>query len=114
MIPGNSQILTCPFCGGEKEILSLISGNTFGAELWSDNKRIARMMPEISFVQKCPHCGKYFMKSRQEVRYAEDSHSFDTGMLFPGMEGGFLATFSRGIPEPEGGILCAHDAASGL
>lgn len=98
MIPGNSQILTCPFCGGEKEILSLISGNTFGAELWSDNKRIARMMPEISFVQKCPHCGKYFIKSRQETRYAEDSHSFDTGMLtFPEWKEAFSQLSAEGF-----------------
>ena len=33
MKPGISQILICPFCGTEKQIMSLISGNTFGAEL---------------------------------------------------------------------------------
>jgi hypothetical protein len=27
MIPGNLQILICPHCGGEKQIMSLISGN---------------------------------------------------------------------------------------
>ena len=29
MIPGNSQILTCPFCGGEKEILSPFEKSSF-------------------------------------------------------------------------------------
>ena len=74
MMPGNPQILTCPFCGKEKEIMSLVSGNTFGSELWSDNKQIAPMLPEISYVQKCPHCGKYFIKGRQAVKYAKDGY----------------------------------------
>lgn len=81
MTPGNPQILTCPYCGNEKQIMSLASGNTFGAEYWSDNKQIAPMLPEISYIQKCPHCGKYYIKSRQEVRYAKDGWSFDQGLL---------------------------------
>ena len=43
---GTSRILVCPFCGEEKEIMSLAMGNTLGAQLWSDNKLIARMLPE--------------------------------------------------------------------
>lgn len=81
MMPGNPQILICPFCGTEKQIMSLISGNTFGAELWSDNKQIAPMLPEISYVQKCPHCGKYYITGRQEVKYAKDGFSFEKGLL---------------------------------
>lgn len=81
MTPGNPQILTCPFCGTEKQIMSLVSGNTFGAEYWSDNKQIARMLPEISYIQKCPHCGKYYIKSRQDVKYAKEGWSFDQGLL---------------------------------
>lgn len=81
MLPGNSQILTCPYCGGEKQIMSLASGNTFGAEFWSDNKQIAPMLPEISYIQKCPHCGKYYIRGRQEIKYAKDSSSFDQGLL---------------------------------
>lgn len=49
MLPGNPQILTCPYCGQTKNIMSLLSGNTFGAQLWSDNKQIAPMLPEISY-----------------------------------------------------------------
>ena len=81
MMPGNPQILICPFCGTEKQIMSLISGNTFGAELWSDNKQIAPMLPEISYVQKCPHCGKYYITGRQEAKYAKDGYSFEKGLL---------------------------------
>lgn len=42
---GTSRILVCPFCGEEKEIMSLAMGNSLGAQLWSDNKLIARMLP---------------------------------------------------------------------
>ena len=90
MMPGNPRILICPFCGTEKQIMSLISGNTFGAEMWSDNKQIAPMLPEISYVQKCPHCGKYYITGRQEVKYAKGGHSFDQGLLtFPEMKEAF-------------------------
>lgn len=81
MIPGPPQILICPFCGGKKQIMSLISGNTFGAELWSDNKLIAPMLPNISYIQKCPHCGKYYILGRQETNFAKDGVSFETGEL---------------------------------
>ncbi len=81
MIPGNPQILTCPFCGQTKNIMSLMSGNTFGALLWSDNKQIAPMLPEISYVQKCSRCKKYFIRSRQEEVYAKSGFSGEQGLL---------------------------------
>lgn len=81
MIPGKPQILTCPFCGTEKEIMSLASGNTFGSELWSDNKQIAPMLPEISYIQKCPCCGKYYIKGRQTVRFSDRKYCLKTGVL---------------------------------
>ena len=49
---GPARILTCPHCGAKKEVLSLLSGNTFGQQVWSDNKTIAPMLPRVSFVQK--------------------------------------------------------------
>ena len=97
-MPGNPQILICPFCGTEKQIMSLISGNTFGAELWSDNKQIAPMLPEISYVQKCPHCGKYYITGRQEVKYAEDGFSFEKGLLtYPEMKEAFTQLSEEGF-----------------
>lgn len=98
MNPGNPRILVCPFCGKEKEIMSLISGNTFGAEIWSDNKQIAPMLPEISYVQKCPHCGKYYITGRQKVKYAKDGYSFDQGLLtFPEMKEAFVQLSEEGF-----------------
>ena len=95
---GNPRILVCPFCGKEKEIMSLISGNTFGAELWSDNKQIAPMLPEISYVQKCPHCGKYYITGRQEVKYAKDGYSFEKGLLtYPEMKEAFAQISEEGF-----------------
>ena len=97
-MPGNPRILVCPFCGKEKEIMSLISGNTFGAELWSDNKQIAPMLPEISYIQKCPHCGKYYITGRQEVKYAKDGYSFEKGLLtFPEMKEAFAQLSEEGF-----------------
>ncbi len=98
MMPGNPRILICPFCGTEKQIMSIISGNTFGAELWSDNKQIAPMLPEISYVQICPHCGKYYITGRQEVKYANDGHSFEKGLLtFPEMKAAFKQLSEEGF-----------------
>ena len=82
MLPGNPQILTCPYCGQTKEVMSLLSGNTFGAQLWSDNKRIAPMLPEISYVQKCLYCQKYFIRSRQEEVYAKSGIFGGTRIAF--------------------------------
>lgn len=98
MMPGNPRILICPFCSTEKQIMSLISGNTFGAELWSDNKQIAPMLPEISYVQKCPHCGKYYITGRQEVKYAKDGYSFEKGLLtYPEMKEAFTQLSEEGF-----------------
>ena len=81
MMIGYSQVLTCPFCGTKKDVLSLMSGNTFGARLWSDKKEVAPMCPEVSWVQKCSQCGKYYFRSRQEVVHSESTMSSDCGDL---------------------------------
>lgn len=103
MIPGPSRILTCPFCGGEKKVMTLASGNTFGAEVWSDNKRIAPMLPEISYIQKCPHCGKYFITSRQEIVYDRDGRtSFEQGILsYDEMKEAFAQICSEGFDDQD-------------
>lgn len=80
MLPDFGDLIKCPYCGEEKILMSLISGNTFGAEFWSDGKRIAPSLPEVSPVQKCKHCGKYYLTSRQEVQ-TSDKYSFETGKL---------------------------------
>ena len=81
---GNAEIVKCPYCGTKKELINIASGNTFGTVYWSDNKRIAPMLPQASPVQKCPHCKKYYFerknrhgesektsRERGELTYAE-------------------------------------------
>ena len=100
MIPGHPQILTCPFCGKEKEIMSILSGNTCRTKLWSDNKLIAPMLPRASFVQKCPHCGKYFILTRQERRFAKEGCSFEKGLLsYPEMKEAFAQLSQEGYQD---------------
>ena len=80
MIPGDAKIIKCPFCGAKKELMTLLSGNTFRARYWSDGKRIAEMLPQVSPVQKCPECGKYYFEFLQPYEYGEDC-SFNLGEM---------------------------------
>lgn len=75
MIPGPANILGCPYCGGTKEVMSLVSGNTFGGTVWSDTRRHYPMLPEVSPIQKCPHCGKYYFIEQAERRQSGDDKS---------------------------------------
>lgn len=81
MLPDHPYIFTCPHCGGEKKLLCLASGNTFGARHWSDNKQEADMLPRLSYVQRCPCCGKYYLLDGAVCRQAKDGFSMDTGRL---------------------------------
>ena len=80
MIVDKAIVVTCPFCGAEKELLSLRSGNTFRATVWSDAKQLTPMLPTVSCVQKCLNCGKYFLwyKVKRKRGLCE---SFETGNL---------------------------------
>jgi len=80
MIPGNARIIACPYCGREKKLMTLISGNTIGARYWSDNKMEAPMLPKVSPVQKCNGCGKYYFTHRQGFRESQD-HTSERGLL---------------------------------
>ncbi len=80
MIVGNARIVRCPHCGAEKALMSLVSGNTTRAVCWSDNKMIAPMLPHVSLVQKCPHCGRYYLHYKQKGEYGE-YESFEKGEL---------------------------------
>lgn len=81
MIPANSLLVKCPHCGGKKELLQLISGNTCGSELWSDVKQVSPMLPKISPVQKCPECGHYYLLSRIKDTEEGNDSSFEMGWL---------------------------------
>ncbi len=58
---GPSRILTCPHCGMVKEVMSLLSGNTVGGVVWSDQYVKYPFYEVASDIQKCPYCHKYYV-----------------------------------------------------
>ena len=102
MQPGPPILVKCPHCGKDKELMSLLSGNTFGSQSWSDTYRYSPMLPRLSPVQKCPHCNSYFMLPDEKPRYKEDdsgfNHSFDTGRLkFPEIKEALFLLEDQGL-----------------
>ena len=80
MLPALDKLLICPFCKGEKPIMQLMSGNTFGGSIRSDLKREYPMLPQPSPVQRCPHCGKYYFAYAVESKEGT-TQTFDKGEL---------------------------------
>jgi tetratricopeptide (TPR) repeat protein len=60
MLPGPDLIYECPQCGNLLKQESLISGNTFGAKLYSDGIQIASMQPDFPNLTKCKKCNNIF------------------------------------------------------
>ena len=75
-----SQIVTCPFCGKQKELISVISGDLYNASCWSDDKILVPLLPVVSPVQKCKRCGKYFLFHKQSPTKGE-KESFVSGQI---------------------------------
>ena len=99
MIPGNAKIVKCPYCGTKKELFTMLSGNTFGATFWSDNKRVAPMLPMVSPVQKCPSCGKYYEEVKNRCGEV-NSHSFALGELtFPEWKEAYAQFQAEGVDD---------------
>ena len=65
MTHGPSRILTCPHCGTKKEVISLLSGNTVGGVVWSDQYVEYPFYKVASDIQKCPHCHKYYVIDKE-------------------------------------------------
>ena len=81
MLPAHSALLRCPHCSALKEVLQLMSGNTIGATLWSDAKQIAPMLPRVSYIQRCPTCGKYFFRTQDVMAGTSNNYGGGTGDL---------------------------------
>jgi hypothetical protein len=60
MRPGPAKIVACPQCKALAKYGTLISGNTFGAEVWTDGLQIAPMLPCPPEVAKCNECSHLF------------------------------------------------------
>ncbi len=57
---GPDAVVACPHCGAFARHRTLISGNTFGARLWTDGKMIAPMLPEPPPFVQCHHCRAFY------------------------------------------------------
>lgn len=68
MIPGPEQVITCPHCGFLARQHTLVSGNTFGAILWSDGKQEAPMLPEFPAVTRCQGCKHFYWVDEAKVK----------------------------------------------
>lgn len=75
MITGPANVLSCPFCSGKKELMSIASGNTFRGTAWSDTRSEYPMLPQVSPIQRCPHCKKYYFFEQAKKEYSKDPES---------------------------------------
>jgi len=60
MLYGPALFYKCPKCERLTTKGSLLSGNTFGAILYSDGKQIAPMLPDFPEIVKCKKCKTFF------------------------------------------------------
>jgi hypothetical protein len=68
MLPGPNIVIACPLCGALARYGTLLSGNTFGARIWSDGKQIARMLPRPPMFVLCHGCHEvYALRDAQEI-----------------------------------------------
>jgi hypothetical protein len=73
MLRGPTIIVSCPLCGQLVKKETIISGNTIGAQLWSDCKNIAPMMPDFPKLTVCKKCDQFFwVKDAKEVETVTD------------------------------------------
>lgn len=82
MLPGPTQVLKCPFTGKGIYHPTTMSGNTFGAVLWSDGKLVAPMMYEEPLFVRSPHVDDCFWIEDAEV-YGEQNELDDNPNPWP-------------------------------
>lgn len=66
MLTGPTYVYECPQCGNLLTNSSLESGNSMGAEYFSDGKVFAPMLPEFPDLTKCKKCDHIFWLSKLE------------------------------------------------
>ncbi len=64
---GDTLIKCCTECSGLIEQQTIMSGNTFGARLWTDGKMDAPMLPRTPSLVKCPHCRSIIWLGEQSI-----------------------------------------------
>jgi hypothetical protein len=58
--PGPPVIRECPGCRKALIQATTMSGNTFGAKVWTDGRMLAPMLPDRPWLVKCPACRVLF------------------------------------------------------
>jgi hypothetical protein len=72
MKPGPTIIIACPNCGQYAKKKTLLSGNNFGTELWSEGKRVLAILPVFPSLVICKKCNQfYWVKDAKEVESVE-------------------------------------------
>ncbi|MBN1210353.1 MAG: hypothetical protein JXB05_36205 [Myxococcaceae bacterium] len=66
MIQGPDEIIACPHCGALHRRRTVLSGNTFGAEVWTDGWSWAPMLPQPPLISRCTRCSRFFWVGRAE------------------------------------------------
>lgn len=66
-MPEPKYIYQCPNCDNRISRESLSSGNTIGAQSYSDGKMIAPMLPEIPSITICSKCNNIFWIDKAKV-----------------------------------------------
>jgi hypothetical protein len=75
MLPGPDHVVACPHCKALAKHLTLMSGNTFGAQRWTDGKMVAPMLPRPPAVVKCHACGEcYWLEDAESVGTVDSEH----------------------------------------
>ena len=79
MIPGPDRVIACPSCGALAKHGTLVSGNTFGARLFTDGKQVAPMLPQPPAVVRCHRCRRFYWLEAAEGRGVLEAYSPSPG-----------------------------------
>lgn len=57
----------CPYCGSRKDKFELLCYYNNEGIIWSDFRHVLPQVAVPSLIQKCPHCGKYYISKGSHV-----------------------------------------------
>lgn len=66
----------CPYCGGRKDKFELLCYYKNDGILWSDFRHTLPQCAVASQIQKCPHCGKYYITKVSHIVF-ENTTDFE-------------------------------------
>jgi hypothetical protein len=72
MTPGPTRILKTPLLGAIVKVSTICSGNTFGAQYWTDGKREAPMLPDEPWLRLQPETDELFWMDECEQVAVEE------------------------------------------